>query len=408
MKATSSLAATTSNHHFQSMETIYFGGGTPSLLPPDCITRILHTLSSSFGGISQNAEVTLEMDPGTFDLSVARQIKESGINRVSLGVQSFDDSILKGCGRAHSSADVENALQLLQTVGFENISLDLISSLPNLTLELWANTLDKAVEISNENLSLTHISVYDLQVEEKTAFGRWYTPGSFPLPSNEESALMYNMAVHKLNRAGFEHYEVSNYAKNGRRSRHNQQYWKCAPFWGFGLGAASFLCGERYTRPNSLSEYLAFVNQVEMSARGLPQKDSSIFIESLTKNRNSNTIYGGADALEVIMLSLRTSDGLDYSQFERVFGKVQTFALFTNIFTISKQNCTHKNMRTCTPFHYKEMGGSVVEALDPFRQRGLVEFKFNTENDNLTLMRLTESGFIISNEIISSVFANIS
>lgn len=468
------------------LETIYFGGGTPSLLPPECITRIIDTLSSSFGGLAHDAEVTLEMDPGTFDLVTAQKIKQCGVNRISLGVQSFDDVILSGCGRAHSSRDVVNALQLLKSVGFDNISLDLISSLPHLTLDLWEKTLKRAISLD----ICTHISVYDLQVEEKTAFGRWYTPGSFPLPSNEESAQMYKMAVQILTAAGFEHYEVSNYAKQGRRSRHNQQYWKCNPVWGFGLGAASFVGGVRYTRPSSMSEYVKFVEQLELYSDNDNNKDNNNdnyndsgnisnsdsdsktlvamvnkcentttshsshdidnpFIQSIMRRRRNNYTsttttsthnnninnncnndnnnnndsdnishdvpgYGGADSLEVVMLSLRTSDGLDIPSFQKTFGR--------------------------------ETVASVIDALQPFQRQGMVEFKYinithevsegydkqqksgchisslpptellqpppnhNRQDlfDNLASVRLTESGFIVSNDIISSVFARIS
>jgi len=377
--ATTSLA--TPSKEANTLQTVYFGGGTPSLLPAHCIARIIEALSSSLGGLSRDVEVTLEMDPGTFDSTKLRDMRQAGVNRISLGVQSFDDTMLKECGRAHTSSDVLNALAIARDVGVDNISIDLISSLPHMTVDLWANTLDKAV-----GSGCSHISVYDLQVEDKTAFGRWYTPGSFPLPTDEESALMFKMAVDRLTLAGFEHYEVSNYAKKGRRSRHNQFYWKCAPTWGFGLGAASFTGGYRYTRPSSLADYQSFVNRLENELQrakhskihgddgdiaSIDQDIMSLVASFQTQVSTTHVnFYNGADALEVIMLSLRTSDGLDIPSFNRTFGGVVTEA--------------------------------ALRALRPFVDRGLVEFKSGED-----VVRLTESGFLVSNDIISSVFSKL-
>ena len=179
------------------LETIYFGGGTPSLLSPDLINALINHLETNFG-IEKTAEITLEMDPGTFDLEKLIEYKNAGINRISMGVQSFDQEVLSSCGRAHSAVDVEIAITNLHLAGIDNFSIDLISSLPGVTLEMWLKTLEKAVESK-----CNHISVYDLQIEDKTAFGRWYKPGEFPLPNTYRTLTQHRKLVFARKRKDF-------------------------------------------------------------------------------------------------------------------------------------------------------------------------------------------------------------
>lgn len=332
------------------LNSVYFGGGTPSLLPLSCVESILKKLDQYFG-IDASTEITFEMDPGTFDDVKVQQLKSLGVNRLSLGIQSFDDNILKKCGRAHTTHDVANAIRYLDKVGFDNFSIDLISSLPYLSYELWLETLQKGV-----NTGCSHISVYDLQVEDGTAFGRWYTNGVFPLPTEKISASMYSAAVEYLCGQNFEHYEVSNYAVHGRRSRHNQAYWKCAQVWGFGQGAASFVNNRRISRPGKMEEYKAWVDNIQIF-----NDEFQIFN---TDDKSE------VDILEVVMLALRTSDGLDLLSIEKMYGE-QSKAL-------------------------------VINSIAPHVANGLVLH----ENNNV---RLTDpQGFLLSNDIISSVFAALS
>lgn len=210
----------------QPLESIYFGGGTPSLLPPDQLERVLHTMRSCIG-IHADCEITIEIDPGTFDKDRLDAWCRIGFNRFSLGVQSFDAAVLLKCGRAHTVADIATSLSLLTDADSHiNFSVDLISSLPYLTLDTWRHSLESAA-----SSGASHVSVYDLQIEEKTAFWRWYkdSPGVFPLPSEDVSVDMYKLASRVLTSAGFEHYEVSNYAKPSKRSRHNQMV-RCLSF----------------------------------------------------------------------------------------------------------------------------------------------------------------------------------
>jgi putative oxygen-independent coproporphyrinogen III oxidase len=288
------------------LQTIYFGGGTPSLLEIESVSDIIATLSNCFG-IAPDAEITLEMDPGTFDLQKLLDLKHTGINRISLGIQSFDADVLKKCGRAHTASDSQSALKLATDVFPRSVSVDLISSLPGLDNKLWEKTLETAVKSG-----ASHISVYDLQVEERTAFGRWYEPGVFPLPSVEESADMYKIAHDILTHNNFEHYEVSNYARlgtgkedqrdgNGKktcRSRHNQQYWQCASVYGFGMAAASFTEGKRVVRPTKMKDY---VDMVHLMGENGYWKDEYEYEEDVGRDKRWSGSGSEPDVFEVVM-----------------------------------------------------------------------------------------------------------
>lgn len=363
----------------RKIDTIYFGGGTPSLLRPEQVREILDTVDH-YLGIDSSTEVTLEMDPGTFDRSTATAFKSAGINRVSLGVQSFDDVILQHSGRAHRRHDAYRALEDLAMVGIENVSIDLISSLPYVTEELWGDTLSQTLDSG-----CAHVSVYDLQVEDKTAFGRWYSPGSFPLPSIDASAAMYIQAMEMLtggNAGPFEHYEVSNYARPGHRSRHNQKYWRCDATWGFGVGAASYIRGERLSRPASLGEYNAWIDRIGHIGEGYQAALKAV-------NVNKEEVQGSGakkqsthdscqvssqtddDPLEVIMLALRTADGLDLTDLGSRYG-VETVRM-------------------------------VSESLQEYVSKGLVLEK--ETNAGIGVRLKDPEGFLQSNDIIASVFA---
>eukprot|EP00891_Asterochloris_glomerata_P001723 jgi/Astpho2/1723/Aster-x1027 len=243
----------------QPLQTIFFGGGTPSLVPPQALQRILAVLEQRFG-IASDAEISMEADPGTFNVQRLQGYAALGVNRFSMGVQSFQQEMLAACGRSHTLTEVHAAIDDMHAAGIQNWSLDLISGLPNLTEDVWQHSLEQAVAAQP-----AHISVYDLQVEQGTLFAKWYQPGAQPLPSDDTSAQMYRAASRSLQAAGFEHYELSNYAKPGMR--HNMMYWQHGPFYAFGLGAASFLEGRRFSRPKKMKPYANW--RVEMQARVL-------------------------------------------------------------------------------------------------------------------------------------------
>ncbi len=238
------------------LETVFFGGGTPSLLSENQLQRILDSLDRRFG-IARDAEISIEMDPGTFDLPQLHGYIKRGINRVSLGVQAFQDELLAVCGRSHNSKDIFTAVDLLHQVGVCDFSIDLISGLPHQTLDQWKASLETAVMISP-----SHISSYDLIVEPGTPFNRYYQPGETPLPDDRSAADMYRLAVEILTGSGYEHYEVSNYAKPGYQCRHNRVYWENLPYYGFGMGATSYAKGKRFTRPRKTREYYQWVEQL--------------------------------------------------------------------------------------------------------------------------------------------------
>jgi oxygen-independent coproporphyrinogen-3 oxidase len=248
------ITKTVSGESIIPLRSIYFGGGTPSLAPIETLDAILSAVRDGPFCLDPNAEITIEMDPGTFSLSKLKTIKKLGFNRVSLGVQSFDDTILESIGRCHRREDIFESISLLHQVYGDNVnySIDLISGLPGVSLAKWVETLEMAT-----SLSPSHLSIYDLQVESGTVFGKWYngqdgspsrgrTQGSVPvdvppLPSMEECAFCYKYASRYLRARGYEHYEISSFANKGNesssssssvnRSQHNQIYWEYNSQW---------------------------------------------------------------------------------------------------------------------------------------------------------------------------------
>ena len=288
------------NYH-QPLETIFFGGGTPSLLTVEQLTQIIGWLSAKFG-IASGAEISMEIDPGTFDLPQLQGYLRAGVNRVSIGVQAFQDDILHLCGRSHTVADIYQAVELLHQGGVTNWSLDLISGLPEQTPNHWVASLTAAVELNPQ-----HISCYDLIVEAQTPFAKQYQPGDTPLPSDEATAQMYRTAQQVLTAAGYNHYEISNYAKPGSNCRHNLTYWRNLPYYGFGMGAASNLAGYRFTRPRKTQEYYQWI------ADGCHQQVESTSAEDRF--------------LETLMLGLRLAEGVSLGAIESEFGTAKLASL---------------------------------------------------------------------------------
>ncbi|KAJ3671707.1 hypothetical protein LUZ60_007786 [Juncus effusus] len=345
------------------LETIFFGGGTPSLVPPNLISSILSALNSKFG-ISKNAEISIEMDPGTFDAKRLKEILNLGVNRVSLGVQAFQEELLQVCGRAHGLKEVYEAIEMVnQCEGLNNWSLDLISSLPNQTEEMWKESLTRCIDAGP-----THVSVYDLQIEQGTKFGNLYKPGVSPLPSDTQSAEFYKIASETLTKNGYNHYEISSYSKDSFFCKHNSTYWKNKPFYGFGLGSTSFTNGIRFSRPKKLKEYSNWVETLEKGEMNC--ENGEVELKEM--------------AMDVIMLSLRTSRGLDLREFGENFG-----------LRVMRDLC---------------------RGFEPFRDRELVLF-LDREREVLSregfegveFVRLSDpDGFLLSNEIISVAFGVIS
>ncbi|XP_027338797.1 uncharacterized protein LOC113852662 [Abrus precatorius] len=352
------------------LQTVYFGGGTPSLVPPRMVSSVLETLRMKFG-LSEDAEISMEMDPGTFDANKMREMMLLGVNRVSLGVQAFQEKLLRACGRAHGVKEVHEAIDIVKLCGIQNWSVDLIASLPHQTSDMWGESLRLTIEAQP-----THVSVYDLQIEQGTKFGRIYSPGEFPLPSEVQSADFYKMASSMLYNADYNHYEISSYCKSGYECKHNYTYWKNKPFYGFGLGSASFVGGLRFSRPKKVNDYINFVQNLE---NGLVNSSAVGHIQSKDT------------AMDVVMLSLRTARGLDLKSFQESFGSSVVLPL----------------LEAYKP--YVESGH--VICLDGERRAIRVDDlnnsflnKTNTERW-VAYVRLSDpEGFLLSNELIALAF----
>ncbi|MCG6135833.1 MAG: radical SAM family heme chaperone HemW [Nostoc sp. LLA-1] len=284
-----------SPNYGEPLKTIFFGGGTPSLLSIEQLRRILATLER-YLGISGEVEISMEVDPGTFDLAHISGYRSVGVNRVSLGVQAFQSELLQVAGRSHSVVDILTSVDLIHQVEIPEFSLDLISGLPHQSLDQWQDSLHKAVAMMP-----THISIYDLTIEPGTAFGRYYKPGDKPLPTDVSTVKMYEMAQQVLTGAGYEHYEISNYALPGHQCRHNRVYWENRPYYGFGMGAASYVEGKRFTRPRKTQEYYQWVK-----AGGVIDCEVTPPEEVL---------------LETLMLGLRLAEGVSMAGLSEKFGE---------------------------------------------------------------------------------------
>ena len=276
-------------------ETIYLGGGTPSLLPPEAISELLHDLTSPRDTHHAAREVTLEANPEDVTPDAARAWRSAGINRVSLGAQSFDDTVLNWMHRSHDAARIGAAVHALRGAGLENISLDLIFGLPEELHCDWERDLETALA-----LRTTHLSLYGLTVEPRTPLDRWISRGATHAPDEERYAEEYLLAHRLLTAAGFSFYEVSNAARDGYRSQHNSAYWSGKPYVGLGPAAHSF---DGQTRRWNLRAWEAYRRAV---AEGRSAVESE---ERLTEEQRE---------LEAIYLGLRTTQGIPFGALRRL------------------------------------------------------------------------------------------
>ena len=278
--------------------TVYFGGGTPSLISPGGISAILSAIAENFK--LTNPETTIEVNPGTVDLEKLKGYRNAGITRLSIGVQSFNDRLLVNLGRSHSRKDALNTLESAGKAGFDNTGIDLIHSIEGESLQDWKDDLKEAVSLHPE-----HISAYNLTIEEGTPFHHSQEKGLLYLPQEEEQTEMLLTTIEILCSAGYEHYEVSNYAMPGFRSQHNQIYWNGGDYLGIGVSAHSYIrkgWGIRRANSSNLTEYLNLINNKETAV---------VDEEILSKEKAMG---------EAVFLGLRMMEGIVLNDFESRFG----------------------------------------------------------------------------------------
>lgn len=322
------------------VDTVYFGGGTPSLLTPGQLDQILAALHEHFR-IDSGSEVTVEMNPGTVNRDQLRAFRELGVNRASFGAQTFDDAELAKLGRSHSSADTLKTLHELRAAGFGNVSFDLIAGLPGQTLPGWQRNIEQSLALEPE-----HLSFYLLEVHSGTPLADHIRRGLQPVPDEDLAAVMYEWMIERASAAGYEHYEISNLSKPGFHSRHNTKYWTAAPYFGFGCSAHSFDGDKR--RWSNERDVLRYVEKIEQGASPVVEK------QQLT----------AADVrAEALFLGMRMMRGVDVREYNELFGV--------------------------------DLRAEHQADLDRFRDAGLVEF----DGD---LIRLTRNGALMSNEVFAA------
>jgi len=324
-----------------SVDTVFFGGGTPSLVPPRMMEHLLHTVSQHFS-LSSDAEVSMEANPESLYEQNARAFKAAGVNRVSLGVQALDDHLLQAIGRVHSKNDALRAYDALRRSGFSNVGLDLIWGLPGEDLKSWNVQLEEAARLRPE-----HLSCYGLTLEDGTPL--FQERHTLALPDEDTQAAMYESTGDTLARHGYHQYEISNYAMPGFECRHNKGYWTGRDYLGLGPSAVSTMGDRRWEQPSSLTVWADDVHQKRFDSRA--QKLS--FLER---------------AEELVMLRLRTAEGLSFHSYTQLTGK--DFLQDNKIF------------------------------LDALLAEGMVE-------TNQHRIRLTRRGMLLSNSIIEGFFEHI-
>jgi len=274
------------------VDTIYFGGGTPSLVEPKQVNQILETVRSKFN-IAENAEITLEINPGAMTAESLLAYHGLGVNRASFGVQTFNDRHLKLLARGHDANDARQTFKLLRDAGFDNISFDLIAGLPGQTMGDWRRNLEEAVTLGPE-----HISLYLLEIHEGTPLAEQLRTGRRAPPDEDLAAEMYELMIDRLADSGYIQYEISNFSKPGFESHHNTKYWRLDPVFGFGVSAHSFDGRQRYAN----------------------ERDTAKYVQQIEENQRAEVFRETTDAAsEFIFLGLRLNAGIDLDEYRQRF-----------------------------------------------------------------------------------------
>jgi oxygen-independent coproporphyrinogen-3 oxidase len=275
------------------VDTVYFGGGTPSLLMPKQVETILKTVDSHCN-VLPGSEITMEMNPATVTLETLREYRKLGVNRASFGVQTFNDRALKLLARGHDANDARQTYRMLRDAGFENISFDLIAGLPGQTLGDWETNLTEAIQMSPE-----HLSLYLLEIHEGTPLAEQVRSRRQPQPDEDLAARMYEILCERLAAAGHAQYEISNFSKPGFESRHNTKYWQLEPVYGFGVSAHSFDGSQRYSNERDTAKYVERIKGVGVAEVDRERIDA---------------------ASEYVFLGLRMNRGIDLGDYRDRFG----------------------------------------------------------------------------------------
>jgi putative oxygen-independent coproporphyrinogen III oxidase len=324
----------------ERLDTLFVGGGTPTVLEMKQLDFLLESIYKHFRFSKDEVEFTFEANPNELSKEKLQLLKAAGVNRLSFGVQTFHDSLLKTIGRTHRYDDVIRTISLAQEVGFDNISIDLMYGLPNQTLPQFQEDLEIAF-----SLDIQHISAYSLIIEPKTVFYNLWRKGTLPLPSEEEEAEMYEEAMRQMELHGYQQYEISNYARTGFQSRHNLTYWNNEEYYGIGAGAHSYVDGVRRVNIGPIKQYIAKVQET-----GLPYRE----VHRVTWMEQME---------EEMFLGLRKTEGVSKRRFSEKFGR-----------------------------DMHDVFGAAIRAE---RQKGLLE-----ETD--THVRLTRRGRLLGNEVFQA------
>lgn len=324
--------------------SVFVGGGTPSIVPAEQTGRLLETVREGFD-LAEDAEITVEVNPGTVEENMLRCYRQAGVNRLSIGLQSADNRELAALGRIHTYEQFLKTWHTARKCGFSNINVDLMSALPGQTLEDYLGTLEKVLSLKP---APEHISAYSLIVEEGTPFYEMWQKGAIALPDEETDRLMYGKTGELLEKAGYYRYEISNYAKPGYECRHNCGYWRRREYLGLGIGAASLIGNCRFRNGDSLTAYLD-------NPLGVREEMQELSLEEQME--------------EFMFLGLRMTEGISVSEFQTVFGK-----------------------------RIEEVYGAVIEKN---LKDGLLEYREKASSGEMLSLALTGKGIDVSNMVMA-------
>jgi len=325
------------------IKTVFVGGGTPTVLTPTQMSRFLSSVRKWFP-LADDVEFSMEANPGTTDEEKLKAMLDGGVNRLSFGVQSFDNTLLKKIGRIHEVDDVYRSLELARKVGFTNMSIDLMFGLPGQTVELLEDSVQKALA-----LDLPHYSLYSLKIEENTLFHKLYESNQLILPPEEDEYNMYLLLMERIKSAGYKHYEISNFAKPGYESKHNSTYWRNEDYYGLGTGAHGYVGRHRHVNIKGVQPY------IEATKTKLPRLDEFDVTEDEAKE-------------DFMMVGLRLLDGVSANRYQASF-----------------PGCSLE----------KKFG----ETIHDLMTKGLLE---KVENAGDTVYRLSDKGLLLGNDVFAS------